>query len=71
MTSEEEDEPEDVTDEEGEDNMDGMMSTKMDGWMSTKKVIRSRFFGRAFKSKQKQKQEKVRSQIKGCLVLCS
>ena len=28
------------------------------GWMSTKKVIRSRFFGRAFKSKSRSKEEK-------------
>ena len=59
MTSEEleeEEEPDDITDEEGED-IDGMPG--LSGWMSTKRVVRSRFFGRAFKSKQKQKQEKV------------
>ena len=60
-SEEEEEEHDDVTDDEGDDDMmmDGGIPG-LSGWMSTKKVIRSRFFGRAFKSKQKQKQEKVR-----------
>ena len=61
VTSEEEEDHDDVTEDEGDDDMmmDGGIPG-LSGWMSTKKVIRSRFFGRAFKSKQKQKQEKVR-----------
>ena len=33
------------------------------GWMSTKKVIRSRFFGRAFKSKSRSKEEKEKVKL--------
>ena len=44
--------------EEEEEDVDLDTLPGWTGWMSTKKVIRSRFFGRAFKSKSRSKEEK-------------
>ena len=49
--------------EEEEEDVDLDTLPGWTGWMSTKKVIRSRFFGRAFKSKSRSKEEKEKVKL--------